>query len=163
MMGQDEGHSYEFLEEQNQSEQPRLTLEEMDTLVQKYKDARDRHAEIKLKSAEIWKEVQQYESEIMEELRLSGKSSYKVDGLGTFTAKTKMQVTTPKTNTDKQHLFDYIRSKYGVDTLTGMLSINHQKLNSFYKEEFENANDPMFKLPGVEEPTSVEIASFRKS
>jgi hypothetical protein len=84
---------------------------------------------------------------------------------GTVFVRTEYSVKTPKDPESKQQLFEYIRRKYGSDTLLGKQSINSQTLNAFYKEELSLAKQGgniNWKLPGVEEPSAYHKLGTRK-
>lgn len=140
-----------------------LSLEEMDSLIGEYVSKRKEYEEAKKLSADRWSDLTVVESKIIQALTLAGKKSYKVDGVGTFTRVDKTVVTVPKELDKKRDLFGWIEGEYGKDVLDDMISINHQKLNSFYNQEAErHKDDPLFSIPGIDAPTHVEIASFRK-
>jgi hypothetical protein len=92
-----------------------------------------------------------------------GKKSYKCEGIGTFTRVMKEVVKVPKELEAKRKLFEWIDSQYGRDVLDTMVSINHQSLNSFYKEEAKKSSALDFAIPGIEAPTAVENVSFTKA
>ena len=140
-----------------------ITVEELDEMVADYQTKRDIYEEAKRESSEKYKDLAAAEGKLQETLKAMGKKSYKLEGVGTFTRVMKEVVKTPKENTHKKELFDWIKENHGPDVLMSMVSINHQTLNSFYREEAKRAEDPAFKIPGVDSPTSVENVSFRKA
>lgn len=140
-----------------------ITVEQLDEMVADYQRKRDVYEAAKRESSDKYKELAEAESKLQETLKAMGKKSYKLEGVGTFTRVMKEVVKTPKTNDDKTQLFEWIKQNHGPDVLMSMVSINHQTLNSFYREEAKRAEDPAFKIPGVEAPTSVENVSFRKA
>jgi hypothetical protein len=139
-----------------------ITVEQLDAYIKEYVEAREIYEAAKEVSSEKYNLLQHVENKCMEALKAVGKKSYKLEGVGLFSRVMKEVVTTPKTIEDKRELFCWIGGKYGTDVLDDMLSINHNKLNSFYNEEVEKAKDPLFKIPGIGAPTYVENVSFRK-
>lgn len=141
-----------------------LNLEDMDNLIKEMREARIKYEDKKKESTELYKEYQELETKAMQALEAAGKKSYKVDGLGNFSIVVKQVVTTPKTIEEKRELFRWIQDKHGKDYLTSMVSINHQKLNSFYNESFKESSDKAsFKIDGLEEPTARKETRFRSA
>jgi hypothetical protein len=103
------------------------------------------------------------EAEVMEALKRSKKTSYKVDGVGTAYISQKFVVKCPKDLTSKKTLFAWIRKSYDETTLYTLLSINHQSLNSWYNAEAEAHKEKKkpFEVLGLEAPTSYESLGFR--
>lgn len=141
-----------------------LSVEELDTLVANLKAQRDECKRLEALKTDAEKLKAKIEGMILEFLRASGKSKYFVDGIGTVYQIEKLVFPTPKTVEQKEALFEYIRSKYGEDALSGYLSINHNTLNSFANSEMkeELKKDPGFKIPGLEEPTMRTSLGMRK-
>lgn len=155
-----------FLDEWEEAEgktDEALSLDQMDALIKQMRDKREEYEEQKKLATDKYKEYQELEHKVILALENSGKKSYKVDGLGTFSLVYKQVITTPKTVEDKRKFFDYVKEKYGDDYLDSLRSVNHQTLNSFYNEEAKNAEDPsMFGIPGLDQPTIKTEARFRK-
>lgn len=142
----------------------KITVEEMDALLTEYVEKRRLYDEAKKASSEAYGDLSVVENKVMSALKATGKKSYRLDGVGLFTKVEKQVVTVPKDVEKKRDLFAWIAEQYGKDVLDGMVSINHQKLNSFYNAEVEKHKDnPLFEIPGVDAPTAVETASFRKA
>lgn len=62
----------------------------------------------------------------------------------------------------REAFFNYLRSKGAFDSL---VTVNYQTLNSYCKQEFENAiknGDVNFKVPGLDEPTLFREIRMRK-
>ena len=140
-----------------------ITVEQLDGMVANYKAKRDIYEAAKKVSTGHYHELETAETSLQAALKAMGKKSYKVDGIGTFTRVMKEVITTPKTLEAKRSLFGWIGEKYGPDVLDDMVSINHAKLNSFYRQEAEKEKEnPAFAIPGLDAPTAVENVSFRK-
>jgi hypothetical protein len=140
----------------------KVSIEDFDRFMQDYSAKREDYETAKKVSGEKYAVYQDAENKLMSILKATGKKSYKVDGLGLISLVTKEVVTTPKTVEDKRKLFSWIKDRYGLDVLDTMVSINHQSLNSFYNQEAEKSNSPMFHIPGLEQPTATESLSFRR-
>ncbi len=84
---------------------------------------------------------------------------------GTIRVEQRYSYKTPKENTDKVQLFNYIKEKYGKDTLMGMTGINSQTLNSWAKKEVQSALEDGVTLliPGLESPSVSNQVKFIKS
>ena len=140
-----------------------ITVEQLDGMVANYKAKRDIYEAAKKVSTGHYHELETAEKSLQAALKAMGKKSYKVDGIGTFTRVMKEVITTPKTLEAKRSLFGWIGEKYGPDVLDDMVSINHAKLNSFYRQEaLKEVENPAFAIPGLDAPTAVENVSFRK-
>lgn len=152
------------MDSNEQTQEAKVTIEDLDNLAQQYKEAREIYDEASKLSKERYKEYKSLEAKLVETLKLAGKKSYKVDDLGTFTRVVKETITVPKTIEDKQELFDWIAEKYGNEVLMDMQSIHSAKLNAFYNEERKKEDDnPLFSIPGIGAPSSMESLQFRKS
>lgn len=140
-----------------------VSLEAMDSMIEEFTKLRDEYDAKKEEASKAWELVEKCQSKIMQALEKAGKKSYKVDGLGTFSVVQKQSVTTPKTLEEKSALYEYIRKKYGEETLFSKLNYHAASLNSFYNEEFEASGDPMFHLPGVGQPVVRAEPRFTKA
>ena len=139
-----------------------VTVEQLDAMVVNYTTKRKAYEDAKKISTEHYHELEKAETSLQNTLKAMNKKSYKLEGVGTFTRVMKEVIATPKTIEDKRHLWNWISEKYDRDVLDDMLSINHAKLNSFYRQEAEKSDDPAFAVPGIAAPTAVENVSFRK-
>ena len=141
-----------------------ITVEELEGLIKDYTSKRKIYEEHKAAASEKYKETEAAENKVVEALQALGKKSYKVEGLGTFTRVMKEVVTVPKDLDKKREFFEWIEVTYGKDVLDTMVSVNHQTLNSFYRQEADKHKDEaVFAIPGIEAPTSTETVSFRKA
>lgn len=149
--------------EEELSDKP-VSLEQMDLLIKAYVEKREDYEEAKKISTQKYHEYEAAEKRVIDALRAANKTSYKLDGVGTFSRTFKEVVTVPKDLESKRALVKWIRERYGDDVCDQMLSINHQTLNSFYNQEAEKAEDrSLFRIPGLDAPTVVENASWRKA
>jgi len=146
--------------EQNQEQTSPVTLEAMDALIREYQRARSFYEGKKKEATEAHNHLEELEQRVVGILKATGKSSYQVDGVGRVSFYVKETYTVPKSNEDKTKLFNYIKEKYGADTLMTMVGINHQTLNSFANKETEEAG--VMSIPGLQSPTGTEVLSFRK-
>ena len=88
--------------------------------------------------------------------------NFHVPGLGKVYTQDRFNVSMPKDPEARQRLFAYLKDK---KILSKMVTINHQTLNAWYKEEMQAAVDGGqldFKVPGIEESSHVRILSLRK-
>lgn len=102
----------------------------------------------------------QVEQKIMAYMQKYNKTSYKTQ-YGTIVFAKKFQVKLPETESDKQAMYAYLREKGHFDNL---VSVNHMKLNSYYKQELEIAVEEGnidFKIPGIKEPKVFEYLQLR--
>lgn len=147
-------------EQSTNQEQSPVTLEAMDNLIREYQRARAYYEEKKKAASEAHNQLEELEQKVVATLKAAGKSNYQVDGVGKVSYYVKETYTIPRTIEDKTRLFNYIKEKYGADTLMTMVGINHQTLNSFANKETEEAG--VMSIPGLQPPTGTEVLSFRK-
>ena len=91
---------------------------------------------------------------------------YSVPGFGSVFRQKKYSVKVPKSPDDKLALFKYISKVKGEDVLFNLQTIHSATLNSFYKEEREDAiarEDINWALPGVAEPDIYFTLGTRKA
>ena len=140
-----------------------LTTHEIDDLIKSMRDKREKYEEAKKVSSDLYKEYKEEEHRVLQALKNAEKSKYHVDGVGTVSVVARETVKVPKDLDDKRKLFQWIKEKYGDDALDSYLTIHSQSLNSFYKKELENSEQPeLFSIPGLGEPTVTEETRFRK-
>jgi len=140
-------------------EEQTTTLEEMDELVIKLRKARDAYDAAKKVATEFHDALEALESLVINTLQANKRTKYEVAGVATVSLSHRESFTTPKTPEQKKLLFNYIQEKYGVSTLTGMLSINSQTLNAWASKESEAG---VMQIPGLEAPTATETLSVRR-
>lgn len=136
------------------------TLEAMDNLVSQIKNKRQEYEEKKKQATAAHDDLEILQNEMVALLKANGRKSYHAPGVGKVGYKEVEQYTTPKTNDAKQALFGYIRDKYGEEVLTSMVSINSNTLKGWANKETESGE--VQRIPGLEQPTMVEIPSFTK-
>lgn len=135
-------------------------IADMDHLIQKLQTHRAEYDAAKKLSADAYHRLEEVEKEVINALKANNRTKFEAEGVALVYITTKEVYTTPKTPEQKDEFFGYIRSKYGPEVLTGMLSVNHQTLNSFANKETEA--DPTLNIPGLDAPTSVETLTFRR-
>jgi len=141
-----------------------IDISTLDNLVRHMKNLETEYEDAKKISTEKLRAYEEVEGQVLSLLQKAGKSKWNVDGLGTAYVINRFVVQTPKTNEDKEKLFDYINSKYGRDVLTSKLSVNSATLNSFCKEEREQAerDGQLLIIPGISDPVHQTSLGFRK-
>ncbi len=77
---------------------------------------------------------------------------------GTFSVTDKTSVKVPKSPEDRALFFGWLRDK-GV--FQSVITVNSQTLNSIYKQEFDAAEDPHFKIPGINAVTTYQTLNIR--
>lgn len=136
------------------------SVEKLDELAKKYHDARRDYEAKKRESSEAYHVYQKAEYEMIQTLKSAGKSKWEVEGIGKITTVNKKKISMPKNPEDKAKLFKYFKDSVGADVYLQLVTINHNTLNSMYKQELEK--DPNFVLPGVEPPVEHESVRFTK-
>lgn len=119
---------------------------------------------VEAKELELKKETERLEelkTKALKILKDAGKEKFLVEGQGTLYIHNRYTVSTPKDPEERKKFFGYLRAK-GV--FEDLITVNHQTLNSFWKEEREASNnDPDFTIPGIGEPTLFQTVALRKS
>lgn len=103
-------------------------------------------------------EYERQRAKILEIMQAIGKTSYKVDGVGTVSQVIKYQVKTPKEYEEKKDMISYFLNL--GDEAYNFLSVNHMTLNSYVNEMCQN--DPTFAIPGVGERQEMAELRLRK-
>jgi len=97
---------------------------------------------------------------IIMHMQKHNKTSYKTQH-GTVIAATRFGVSLPKDPDQLDALYGHLKKAGHFENL---ISINHMKLNSYYKQEMEVAKekgDFDFKIPGVDEPKAYTYIQLR--
>lgn len=136
-----------------------ITLSQLDEYIRKLVDLRTEYDEAKKKASETNSLVEEQEEFILGILNKLNRTSYDAEGVAKVTKCMTTTYKVPKEISSKKELFDYIKGKHGPDTLMNMVSINHQTLNSWAKQELQEVS----KIPGLELPTSMEYIQVRRS
>jgi hypothetical protein len=148
------------IEEWDGLEEPSsLTVEQLDDLIRKLRDARDEYDAKKKASSEAHAALEEVEKLVINTLQAAKKSKYELPGVALVSISHKESYTTPKTNDDKNKLFSYIKEKYGPDALMAMVGINSQTLNAWANKESEAG---VMVIPGLAAPTATETLSMRR-
>ena len=140
-------------------EKVEISVTEMDKLIQQLSEKRKEYEASKRASADKYRELEELETLVTNTLKTAGRSKYEAEGVAAVDIRVRESFTTPKSVEDKTRLFNYIKNKYGADTLLTMTSINHATLNSWASKEIEA--DPGLQIPGMQAPTATEILYFR--
>lgn len=135
-----------------------ISVQELDEHIQKLLTLRADYEAKKKDATEANKLCEEQENFIMGILEKLNRTSYEVDGVGKVIKVTQTVYKVPKDISEKKALFDYIKQKYGGDVLMNMVSINHQTLNGWAKQEIQETS----KIPGLELPTLQEYLQVRR-
>lgn len=138
-----------------------VTITQLEEAAKKIADARKvtdtKRAELK----QLDKEAEELEVAFMAMLEATEKSSYHSE-VGTLTITNRESVKTPKTNEEKEALFNWLKEK---GLYMEVVSVNSQTLQRLYKDEkaaAEERGELFFRLPGVGDPVVNQFLSFRK-
>ena len=138
-----------------------MTIEQMNQLAERIDNLRRREEEASSVKKSVTNELESAENEMIVALQEGGLKNYRAPaGLCTVTFRT--SVKTPKTPEEKAAFYGFLKENGYYDEL---ISVNSQKLNSFYKEQMELAierGDDDFALPGIEGVTVTPNLSFKR-
>jgi len=150
---------FEEFENESAVEADSLTLTQLDEYIKKLIDLRTEYDEAKKKASEVNALVEEQEAFVLGILTKLNRNSYDAEGIAKVTKCMSVTYKVPKEPGSKKELFNYIKDKYGPDNLMAMVSINHQTLNSWAKQELQEVST----IPGLELPTSMEYIQVRRS
>lgn len=148
-----------------------VTTEQLDEAGREYDRLYSLYEDAKQKASDLLKDAEVQESKLIELLKISGKSKYYIENLGTYSFTHKMSVQTPKSVEDKKLVAKWLEKQGGKVYFWETFSINSQTLQALYKrahEEFivkcENEGKPekaaTFHIPGLLSPTAIEGLKF---
>lgn len=146
-------------EEESAVKADEITLQELDGYIKKLIGLREDYDAAKKAASIINTLVEEQEAFVLGILTKLNRSSYEAEGIAKVTKCMTTTYKVPKSPDDKTVLFNYIKEAHGPDVLMGMVSINHQTLNSWAKQELQT----VAKIPGLELPTSMEYIQVRRS
>lgn len=137
-----------------EAENTEVSTTKLDLAVRDYSEARREYEEAKAVSNDKHATMEDKEAFMMSLLEQAGKSKYHVDGIGTVQVIDKLVVKVPQDMTAKGKFFSWLNKTMGADGFLTYVSVNHQTLNSLYKEQFELAeNKAAFAIEGIDQPT----------
>jgi hypothetical protein len=148
-----------------------ITTEELDVMAKNYQKAYDEWEVVKKEATRLHGIQEELEGKFVEALELAGKRKYYVEGIGTFSFRDQMVVTTPKNIDAKKKFLTYLRKKFGETFYLDKVSVNHQSLQKIYNDTFEahveeytnkGVEVPDFHMPGLEAPTNRRSLTLRK-
>ena len=146
-----------------EEEKVELSLTEMDALVTKMREAREKYDEKKRESTEAKNNLESIQRQVSSALESAGKDKYVCDA-GTVSIIKTLAVRVPATSEDRQNFFEWLRANRGEEVANHYMSVNSQSLNSLYNlltEEYA-ARGEVLQIDGLEQPTFREKLSFRK-
>lgn len=139
-----------------------VSLEDLDATAKEMISVWKEREPLDKKAKELYKKYEELEHRMITLLQAANKKEYQVDGVGRLTRISRLSLSMPHDTYQKQLLFKYISDKHGASALDEMLTINYQKLNSFFTSEKEEAKDPSFRLPGIPELTHSEYLKIKE-
>jgi len=143
-----------------------ISVSEFDELVVKLRGLRDRKDAMSAEAKLLNEEIEVQEAKILNCLKLSGKDRWEVPGAGMAYRYNKLEVKFPTDFTERRKLAGWVRERYGDEMVTKLFTVNYQALNSFFKEEYTKAAETgaleVFKIDGLDAPTSRETIGFRR-
>ncbi len=135
------------------------TLQEFEVLCRAAFEQNEKISEMEDILKEEEKKLTAIKNKIHAILQQHGKDNYK-SSYGTVYLSNIFQVTQPKTEEEKEQLFQYLKGR----GLGSMLSVNSKTLQSFCKQEFEacQVNGHEFNIPGVKDPVIVKRLNMKR-
>jgi ATP phosphoribosyltransferase regulatory subunit HisZ len=130
---------------------------QVDELFSLKREAEELEKVFEVKKAELEKK----KAELLGALEEAGLENFKVPGLGQIGVRNNFSVTMPKDPDEKQKFMDFLKHTNNE----GLLTVNHQTLNSFYREVLDRAieqENPDFVVPGLGEAKHYKTLFMRK-
>lgn len=138
-----------------------VTVQQLEEKIKVYKEQKELVEQAEYEVEKLKKEMNNTGQWLQEFMEQHNKTSYK-SCYGNLIMTTRFSVSMPKEPEKREALFNYLKEKGIYENL---ITINHQSLNSFYKEEMEshlNKGELDFTLPGVSEPSAHRTISLRR-
>ena len=143
-------------------ESSKITVEELKACAEAIFAAKNQKEEIEKELSSVNESIRTLENRCLEYLSALGLESFKSTS-GTVTSSQRVAYTVPKTDTDRESFFNYLREKGVFD---GLVTVNYQTLNGWAKKEYEaakEAGDLFFSIPGLGAPTITPVLSNRRT
>lgn len=136
------------------------TIAEMDALINELEDLEVKHSALKKECSTADEAVDRKRTEILEELKNQGMTSFK-GTKGTVSITHRHNVKFPQDSASREAFKGYLLEKNAFEA---MWSVNHQRLNAWYKEEIESLSESgeMPDVPGLAPVLDINL-SFRRS
>jgi hypothetical protein len=139
-----------------------ISVEDMKAQVARIRELRETESKVNEMKKEVSSLLEIEEGKMLSMLEQSGLPNFKCD-FGSVGVTHRLSVKTPKTPEDRAAFFSFLKQ---LGLFDSMITVNSQTLNSFYKDQFEQAKaqgKDDFKIPGINEETMTAILSFRKA
>lgn len=140
-----------------------MTVEEFDSLVGQIFQVRAEITELNAQASEKEKELFGLKVRAVAALKEFGRKNYQTPK-GTITIRNTLQVSLPKTEQDKQLMFEWMKEKGIYEKFA---TVNYNSLKSLVKAHMEEieatGGDPILDfIPGVPAPTLFQDLTFTK-
>ena len=136
-----------------------ISTQQIDSLVKRMLEQKEIYENLKRLSSEEFRKYDELKLDLLTLLQKADKSKYHVEGLGTVSVVGKAKVRVPKDPTAKKEMLQYFQAQ-GEEVFSQYVTVNYNSLNSWYNQELEQ--NPLFRIPGVEQPKPEFDVRFRK-
>lgn len=141
-----------------------VTINDLDMAVKDMQQKKEVYEEAKAASNDAHASLEAAKENLLSLLTSAGKSSYKVDGIGTVSVVDKLKVSMPTSPEQKEAFFQWLRDNEGADGFNHYATVNYNSLNSLYNMKFDQAVDKSeFNIPGIDSPEHTTELRFRKN
>lgn len=146
----------------SETEQPVVTVQDMDALVEEMRAQRDLVEEKENELKALNKQLTALEQKAVQYLKALGRENFSSPH-GTLYISQKWRVNLPKTDEDKAALFKHLEER-GI--FMQYATVNSNSLNSLFLEDWKDAMERGegmdFRMPGIAEPKLYETLGMRK-
>lgn len=136
-----------------------INLNEFDTLCKAMFDQRKKVEAMEKELKDETARLEEMKGKVIAIMTDAGKEKYHVDGCGLLYFTNKRTASMPKDPEKRSAFFTYLRDK-GI--FEDLITVHSQTLTSFWNQEFEAANSPDFKIPGIDEPTVRKTLTMKR-
>jgi hypothetical protein len=145
------------------SDQPEITVEEMQSAVAALKELKEAYSSAKKLSDDAYAVYKDQQEKVVEMLQATNSKSF-VSDHGKVTLVEKMSVKVPKTLEEKEAFFNWVEKNMGEDARVVYATINSATLNRLYNEQSEEAaaRGEVLSIDGISEPNVYTTLSFKK-
>lgn len=144
--------------EQSDPQYTTVTVEELNKRIEEIASLDEVYKAAKKLSNEADAKVKAKKVEFLNILEALGQNSFDAPA-GRLTKVTEKRYKLPDTVEGREQVFGYIQAQYGPEVFYMMTSINHDRFNSFVKEEMEKGS----QVPGITNITVETYPQFRKA
>lgn len=138
-----------------------ISVQDLDEFTKKWDALKERKTALNKDLSEVNAEITKMEAQAVVMLDELERSNYKGPG-GAIEIRSRHSVQVPKTDQDKQALFDFLKQEGIFEKYVTVNSRSLQTLYNDYRQRAEEDGELTFSMPGVGEPKTFRQAILKK-